>query len=106
MLPKKAVSLQLQTVNSPWDSPMANQMPLPPTLTPRLISREAAAAYVCVSPNTFDQMVKDGLMPRPKSLGARRKAYDVRELNHAIDILPSDGENICDKTWDDTRDAA
>jgi hypothetical protein len=38
---------------------MTRQVALPPTLAPRLINREAAAAYVCVSPNTFDEMVKE-----------------------------------------------
>jgi predicted DNA-binding transcriptional regulator AlpA len=58
---------------------MTRQVALPPTLAPRLINREAAAAYVCVSPNTFDEMVKDKRMPRPKRLGGRRIAWDVRE---------------------------
>jgi hypothetical protein len=34
----------------------------------RLVNREAAAAYVCVSPNTLDEMVKDGRMPHHKHL--------------------------------------
>ena len=34
------------------------QTALPPSLPPRLVSREVAAAYVCVSPNTFDEMMK------------------------------------------------
>ena len=34
-------------------------------LAPRLICREDAAAYVGVSPNTFDRMVADGSMPHP-----------------------------------------
>jgi hypothetical protein len=34
---------------------MAHQKALPPTLAPRLISRQAAAAYVNVSPTTFDE---------------------------------------------------
>ena len=67
---------------------MARQNALPPTLAPRLITREAAAAYVSVSPTTFDEMVKDGRMPRPKRLGGRRKAWDVRALDAAIDDLP------------------
>ena len=45
---------------------LPRQATLPPTLAPRLVNRAAAAAYVCVSPNTFDRMVKDGAMPRPK----------------------------------------
>jgi predicted DNA-binding transcriptional regulator AlpA len=78
------------------------QAALPPTLAPRLISREAAAAYVCVSPNTFDKMVEDGRMPRPKALGGRRIAWDVRALNHAVDILPAEGNDCAsDPTWSD-----
>jgi len=84
---------------------MARQTALPPTLAPRLINREAAAAYVSVSPTTFDQLIRDGRMPRPKILGGRRRAWDVRALDTAIDNLPSDGEDFADQTWDDV-DAA
>ncbi|NJL08785.1 MAG: hypothetical protein HC900_11415 [Methylacidiphilales bacterium] len=81
---------------------MPRQAALPPTLPPRLISREAAAAYVCVSPNTFDEMVQEGRMPRPRRLSDRRKAWDVRSLDAAIDALPVDGEApIADDTWND-----
>jgi predicted DNA-binding transcriptional regulator AlpA len=80
---------------------MARQTALPPTLPPRLISRESAAAYVCVSPNTFDEMVKDGRMPRPKVLGLRRHAWDVRSLDDAIDRLPVEGDDARDNTWGD-----
>jgi predicted DNA-binding transcriptional regulator AlpA len=82
---------------------MAQQKALPPTLAPRLISREAAAAYVSVSPTKFDEMVKDGTMPRPKRLCGRRKAWDVRDLDAAVDNLPvEDNDN---DTWDNV-DAA
>lgn len=65
-------------------------------------SREAAAAYICVSPNTFDQMVKNRQMPRARLLGERRRAWDVRQLDIAIDELPSDGDNTrVDETWSD-----
>jgi predicted DNA-binding transcriptional regulator AlpA len=79
---------------------MTRQVALPPTLAPRLISREAAAAYVCVSPNTFDRMVEQGLMPKPKRLGDRRVAWDVRELDAAIDRLPTETAPD-DETWSD-----
>ena len=82
---------------------MARQNALPPTLAPRLISREAAAAYVNVSPTKFDEMVRDGTMPRPKRLGGRRKAWDVRALDIAVDGL-EDCDNDND-TWDNV-DAA
>jgi hypothetical protein len=85
---------------------MPRQTSLPPTLAPRLISREAAAAYVCLSPNAFDKMVEDGLMPRPKLLAGRRRAWDVRALDAAVDHLPIDGDDAgIDKTWGDV-DAA
>jgi predicted DNA-binding transcriptional regulator AlpA len=81
---------------------MPRQTALPPLLTPRLISREAAAAYICVSPNTFDEMVRDGRMPRPRLLGERRRAWDVRALDLAIDRLPLDGDDPgVDETWRD-----
>jgi hypothetical protein len=50
----------------------------------------------------FDQMVEDGRMPRPKRLGDRRKAWDVRELDGAVDQLPAEG-NVpsADDTWSD-----
>lgn len=86
---------------------MAHQKALPPTLAPRLISRVAAAAYVNVSPTTFDEMVKDGRMPKPKRLGGRRKAWDVRALDAAVDNLPvenNDNDND-NETWDNV-DAA
>ncbi len=73
---------------------MARQLALPPTLAPRLIGRDAAAAYVSVAPNTFDAMVRDGRMPRPRILTPGRKAWDVRLLDQAIDGLPLDGQEV------------
>ena len=87
---------------------IARQAALPPTLPPRLIGRDAAAAYVGVSPNTFDKMVADGLMPNPRRLTERRLAWDVRQLDAAIDRLPIDGDadaadtdDTTDHSWDD-----
>src|SRR5262245_23845078 len=50
---------------------MARQMPeprpspLPTGILPLGLSRVAAAFYVGVSPTKFDQMIKDGRMPKP-----------------------------------------
>ena len=81
---------------------MAQQTTLPPTLAPRLIGRQAAAAYISVAPMTFDQMVEDGRMPAAKLLGGRRRAWDVRELDAAVDRLPvlSD-DSPSDESWSD-----
>jgi predicted DNA-binding transcriptional regulator AlpA len=78
----------------------------PPTLLPRLICRDASAAYVGVSATTFDKMISDGLMPKPRRLTERRLAWDVRQLDAAIDRLPIDGDaeattDATDHSWDD-----
>jgi hypothetical protein len=38
-------------------------------------------------------------MPRPKRLGGRRKAWDVRALDTAVDSLPGDDNDNDDQTW-------
>jgi predicted DNA-binding transcriptional regulator AlpA len=81
---------------------MGRQSALPPTLPPRLITREAAAAYVSVAPGTFDKMVEDGRMPSAKRLSAVRRAWDVRALDAAVDLLPNEGAvEQDDNTWSD-----
>jgi hypothetical protein len=62
---------------------------LPHNLPPRLIAREQAAAFVCVSPRLFDQMVGAGRMPSPRILSEKRRAWSVAELSAAADALPS-----------------
>lgn len=78
---------------------MPRHSPLPPTLAPRLISREAAAAYAGVGATKFDQLVKDGRMPKWRRIDGR-KLWDVRLLDSAIDDLPIDGERVPNE-WDD-----
>jgi hypothetical protein len=74
---------------------MPKQVALPPTLAPRLIGREASAVYVNLSPNTFDDMVDKGIMPKPRIIpDCRRKVWDVRELDAAVDALLHDGEDL------------
>lgn len=80
---------------------MARQSALPPTLAPRLIGREAAAAYVSLSPGAFDRLVEEGKMPKPRLLLGRRRAWDVRLLDAAVDDLPVEGgEALVDTSWD------
>ena len=81
---------------------MAKAASLPANLAPRLVSRLHAAAYVSVSPTTFDMMVDAGTMPRAKTIYGRRVAWDVRALDAAIDGLPSvGGEHAAVDTWAD-----
>lgn len=63
---------------------------LPRSLPPRGINRVQAARYVGVSPTLFDEMVKDGRMPKPKRIGGR-VVWDVRALDLFFDALPNDG---------------
>lgn len=80
---------------------MARQSTLPPTLAPRLVCREAAAAYVSLSPSKFDDLVRLRVMPAPKRLSERRLAWDVRGLDTAVDNLPTLGGDIEDNSWSD-----
>ena len=52
-------------------------------------------------------MIADELMPKPRQLTERRLAWDVRQLDAAIDRLPVDGDadtdtdTATDHSWDD-----
>lgn len=59
---------------------------LPISLPPRGLSRTEAAAYIGVSPTLFDEMVRDGRMPRPKQVNART-VWDRRRVDLAFDAL-------------------
>lgn len=56
-------------------------------VAPRLLGRADAAHYLGIGPTLFDGLVCQGLMPRPKQIGKRR-LWDIRELDEAIDELP------------------
>ena len=60
--------------------------PLPPILPPRGLSRVQAAAYIGVSPSLLDEMVRDGRMPKPPQINARR-VWDRFKLDEAFAAL-------------------
>lgn len=70
--------------------------PLPAGVRPRGLNRTGAAAYVGVSTSLFDEMVKDGRMPKPKMVNTRT-IWDAIALDAAFDDLPSKGS---DNPWD------
>lgn len=73
---------------------------LPASLPPRGLSREQAAELVGVSPSLFDAMIKDGRMPRPKSINARR-VWDRVKVEAAFAALPDDGDDAgVQNPWD------
>ncbi|MDX2307102.1 MAG: hypothetical protein NW216_02570 [Hyphomicrobium sp.] len=67
--------------------------PLPPSLPPRGLAREEAAAYLGLGATLFDQMVRDGRMPRPRVANARR-VWDRLELDSAFAALPHAGDGV------------
>jgi hypothetical protein len=64
---------------------------LPRSLPPIGLSREIAAAYIDVSPSKFDQMVRDGRMPKPKQIDARR-VWERTRIDKAFAAFPSEHE--------------
>jgi predicted DNA-binding transcriptional regulator AlpA len=64
---------------------------LPSSLPPIGLSRETAAAYIDVSPSKFDEMVKDGRMPKPKRIDSRR-VWSRIAIEKAFARLPGDEE--------------
>jgi predicted DNA-binding transcriptional regulator AlpA len=66
--------------------------------TPRRgLNRNEAAGFVGVSQSKFDEMVKDGRMPRPLRIDGR-VIWDIHQLHSAFDKLcPDDDHN----PWDD-----
>lgn len=73
---------------------------LPANLPPIALSRGQAAAYVGLGPSKFDELVRDGRMPKPKRIGARVVWY-VADLVRAFEALPDD--NPHDDVWDKCR---
>lgn len=63
---------------------------LPRSLPPRGINRVQAAEYIGVSTSKFDEMVKDGRMPKAKRIDGRT-VWDVRALDEAFSDLPDEG---------------
>ena len=68
-----------------------------PLFWPRLMPRGPASKYCGTGTSKFDEMVKDGRMPKPKQIDSLR-VWDRHELDAAIDELPSEDEA---NPWDD-----
>ena len=59
---------------------------------PRGLSRTAAAAYVGVSPNSFDKLIGERVMPGPKKF-LTRVVWDRLELDAAFTAAPHRDRN-------------
>jgi predicted DNA-binding transcriptional regulator AlpA len=70
---------------------------LPLSLAPRGLSRVQAAEYVGVGVTKFDEMVKDGRMPKPKQIDGRI-VWDRVLLDEAFEAL--DAPTAPKNEWD------
>ena len=64
----------------------------------RGLRRAEAATYVGVGATKFDDLVRDGRMPKPKKIDGAT-VWDVRQLDCAFEALPDDG-NGAHNPWD------
>jgi predicted DNA-binding transcriptional regulator AlpA len=77
--------------NSIGNPHVAQIIKLEPRIVPRGLSREEAAHYVGISPSLFDQIVKDGRMPKPVKINSR-VVWDRHELDKAFEALKDESE--------------
>jgi predicted DNA-binding transcriptional regulator AlpA len=70
----------------------------------RGLSRTEAAIFVGVGETKFDELVATGRMPKPKRIDNRR-VWDMHALDQAFDLLPDDGNDQIDRTWEDINAA-
>jgi predicted DNA-binding transcriptional regulator AlpA len=75
-------------------APLAHVRPVPR----RGLSRNEAAMYFGISASTFDKLVAENRIPKPRRIG-ERKIWDVRELDIAFEALPY--ENTASSSWED-----
>lgn len=73
---------------------------LPPSLAPRGLRRVEAAAYIGVSPSSFDAMIAEGVMPKPKRWGGR-VIWDRHMLDEFFAAMPCDDDKPKRSAWDD-----
>jgi predicted DNA-binding transcriptional regulator AlpA len=64
------------------------------------LGRADAAAAIGISSPTFDKLVDEGKMPKPRLIGTR-KLWDVDELRAAFKSLPRDDDEGEIDTWAD-----
>jgi predicted DNA-binding transcriptional regulator AlpA len=64
----------------------------------RGLRREEAATYIGVSPSTFDNLIKEGTMPKSFKIKGC-VTWDIRDLDLAFDALKNDRPNPLDAKW-------
>lgn len=76
---------------------MQRQLITPPV--PRLLGMPHAAAFLGISPRTFEKLWRHHQLPQPYRLG-RRLLWDIRALEKYVDSLGSTAdESPSDEGW-------
>lgn len=66
---------------------------------PRLLGMPLAAAFLGVSPRTFEKLWRSHQLPQPYRLG-RRLLWDIRSLGQYVDALASNTDQaVADEDW-------
>jgi len=65
----------------------------------RGLRREHAAAYIDISPRTFDAWVDAGLMPQPRRIGGV-VLWDRHQLDAALDDIFNPAGEAASNPWD------
>jgi predicted DNA-binding transcriptional regulator AlpA len=68
----------------------------------RGLSRDEAAIFIGVSATKFDAMVKDGRMPKPKTIDGR-VVWDLIKLDRAFEALPDQDGALDDRFHETTQ---
>ena len=82
----------------PSKSEIASRLPVR-----RGLSEGEAAVYLSLSPTFFRELVRRGIMPRPRIVGCRR-IWDIDELDGAFRELPREGDPIAHTSPDSWSD--
>jgi hypothetical protein len=78
-----------------------------PQLCPRLLSREQAAAYIGHHTTKWDELVAEGVMPKPVKIErSARKLWDRYDIDQSVEEQKSKADDTDDTTkakqaWED-----
>jgi predicted DNA-binding transcriptional regulator AlpA len=67
----------------------------------RALRRKEAADYAGISATFFDELVKNGQMPKPAHIG-KRTVWDIRQLDEALDNVFGEDVNRWEMTLGET----
>jgi prophage regulatory protein len=58
------------------------------SVEPAYLDKSAAAAFMSLSESTFEQLVRNGVAPKPRALSGRRVGWLLRELRAWAETMP------------------